>query len=115
MGASCLAFAVCDPFDDFAEQAMGAFQAWLESLRPTFAKGEPPTFRQLSELFSQKRGQLLGACMKAAIEQLYRPFFEETKSACPICGRTLHRKRIDAKTFSSLQGKFELERPYFYC
>ena len=115
MGAGCLAFAVCDPFDDFAEQAMGAFQGWLESLRPTFAEDKPPTLRELSELFAEKRGELLGACMKAAVEQLYRPYFEETTSACPICGRTLRRKRVDTKTFSTMQGEFELERPYFYC
>lgn len=115
MGASCLGFAVCDPFDDFAEQATQAFQAWLEGLRPTFAEDKPPPLRALSELFSEKRGKLLGACMKAAIEQLYHPFFSETKSVCPICGRSLHRKRIDPKTLSTLQGEFELERPYFYC
>lgn len=115
MGAGCLAFAVCDPFDDFAEQAVEAFQGWLESLRPTFAEDDPPTLRELSELFAKRRGELLGACMKAAIEQLYRPFFSETTSACPICGRTLRRKRIDPKTFSTMQGKLELDRPYFYC
>ncbi len=115
MGASCLAFAVCDPFDEFAEQAMACFQGWLEGLRPTFSEEKPPTLRELSELFTEKRGELLGACMKAAIEQLYGPFFSETTSACPICGRTLHRKRIDSKTFSSMQGEFELDRPYFYC
>ena len=115
MGAGCLAFAVCDPFDDFAERATQAFQGWLQSLRPAFAEDKPPTLRTLSELFSEKRNELLGACMKAAIEQLYQPFLSETKSACPICGRTLHRKRIDSKTLSTLQGAFELERPYFYC
>jgi hypothetical protein len=53
--------------------------------------------------------------MKAAIEQLYRPFFKETTSACPICGETLRRKRIDRKTCSTMQGEFDLARPYFYC
>jgi hypothetical protein len=115
MGAVCHAFAVCDPFDEFAEQAMGAFQAWLESLRPTFSQDKPPNLRQLSELFTKKRGELLGACMKAAIEQLYHPFFAETTTACECCGRTLRRKRVDPKTLTSMQGEFELERPYFYC
>jgi len=115
MSAGCLAYAVTDPFDDFAEQAMGAFQGWLESLRPTFAEAKAPTLRELSRLFADKRGELLGACMKAAIEQLYRPFLVETTSACPICGRRLRRKRIDPKTLSTLQGEFDLDRPYFYC
>ena len=115
MGAGCLAFAVCDPFDDFAKQAMGAFQGWLESLRPAFSEEKPPNLRELSELFAEKRGELLGACMKAAIEQLYHPFISETTRACPVCVRTLRRKRIDPKTLSTMQGEFELGRPYFYC
>ena len=115
MGAGCLALAVCDPFDDFADNATAAFRAWLEVLRPTFAKDKPPTLRELSDLFSTKRNELLGACMKAAIEELYRPYIEETTSACPICGRTLRRKRVDTKAVSTLQGEFRLERPYFYC
>jgi len=55
MGAGCLAFAVCDPLDDFAKQAMGAFQGWLESPRPAFSEEKPPNLRELSELFEKIR------------------------------------------------------------
>lgn len=115
MGASCLAYAVCDPFDEFAEQAMSHFRGWLEHLRPTFAEDKPPSLRELSEFIGKLRGELLGGCMEAAIEQLYRPYFEETTSVCLLCGRTLFRKRIDPKSVSSMQGNFGLDRPYFYC
>jgi hypothetical protein len=53
--------------------------------------------------------------MKAVIEELYRPFFNETITNCPLCGRLLHRKRIDGKECSTMQGEFGLGRPYFHC
>jgi hypothetical protein len=115
VGASCLAHAVCDPFDDFAAKAHDVLQDWLESFRDTFEAEKPPTLSEISELFTQSRGQLLGGCMKAAIEELYAPYFEELGIHCWFCGRHLSRKRLDRKKCSTLQGEFELERPYFYC
>lgn len=115
MAATALAYAVCDPFDEFASNAHEVLQQWLENFRPTFASGRQPTLQGLSKLFSQTRGELLGGCLRAAIEELYRPQLEETTICCKLCGKQLKRKRFDPKTCSTLHGEFELGRPYFYC
>jgi hypothetical protein len=115
MGATTLAYAVCDPFDEFAANAHEVLQEWLEGLRPTLEAERLPNLRELSDLFTTTRGQLLGGCLKAAIECLFRPQLEETTICCELCGRRLSRRRLDSKTCSTLQGEFVLERPYFYC
>lgn len=115
MGAACLAYAVADPFDEFSQKAITVFQSWLENLRPVIEAESKPDLRELSDLFTKTRGELLGGCLKAAIEEIYRPFFEEKQHGCEYCGKTLSRKRITPKSCSTMQGEFELERPYFYC
>ena len=115
MRGTALAYAVCDPFDEFVANAHQVMQHWLENLRPTFGSERLPTLHELSTLFGMIRGELLGGCLKAAIEQLYRPYLEETAIHCRLCGKRLKRKRFDEKTCSTLQGQFELSRPYFYC
>ena len=41
MAATALAYAVCDPFDEFAANAHEVMQQWLENLRPTFPTRPP--------------------------------------------------------------------------
>lgn len=115
MAGTALAYAVCDPFDEFAASAHQVLQQWLENLRPTFASERQPTLQALSKLFTETRGELLGGCLRAAIEELYRPQLEETTICCKLCGKQLKRKRLDPKGCSTLHGEFELHRPYFYC
>ena len=115
MGGECLAYASVDPFEEFSEKAMAVFHGWLESLRPTIEGEGKPDLRELSNLFTKTRGELLGGCLKAAIEEIYRPFFEEKKHCCEWCGKMLSCKRIASKKCSTMQGEFELERPYFFC
>ncbi|MCD4749792.1 MAG: ISKra4 family transposase [Thermoanaerobaculales bacterium] len=115
MGAGCLAYAVVDPFEEFSQVATAVFQQWLENLRPAIEAEAKPDLRQLSELFSKTRGELLGGCLKAAVEEIYRPILQETKHSCEYCGKVLSRKRMASKRCSTMQGEFELERPYFYC
>jgi hypothetical protein len=113
--SACLAFAEVDPFEELQQNVVAVVQGWLEQFRPMVERGEQPTIQQLSALFMKTRGELLGGCMKAVIEELYRPFFNETTTACPLCDRILTRKRIDAKECSTMQGEFGLGRPYFHC
>ena len=115
MSAGCLAHAVCDPFEEFSHKATAVFLQWLECLRPALEAESKPDLRELSGLFTRTRGELLGGCLKAAIEEIYRPFFEERKHSCEWCGKVLSCKRIAPKRCSTMQGEFELERPYFYC
>jgi len=115
MTGTALAYAVSDPFDEFAANAHEVLQQWLENLRPTFASERQPTLTALSRLFTETRGELLGGCLQAAIEELYRPQLEETAICCKLCGKQLKRKRLDPKLCSTLHGEFGLKRPYFYC
>jgi len=113
--SACLAFAEVDPFGALQEKVGAAVQEWLEQFRPMVERGEQPTLQQLSAQFTKTRGELLGGCLKAVVEELYRPFFNETTTSCPLCDHTLHRKRVDAKECSTMQGKLDLGRPYFHC
>jgi hypothetical protein len=115
VAASCLAFAVVDPFDTFKANVLAVMQAWVEQFRPLAERGEQPTLQELSAQLMRTRRELLGPCMQAAIELLYGPFFTDTTTACPLCGRSLPRKRMGPKTCSTMHGEFTLQRPYFYC
>lgn len=97
------------------DQAHERLDAWLDQLAPTFDQSTPPTLRELSGLFTQTRGQLLGGCLKAFSEELHAHFRDQRQMGCPGCKKTLNRKRADRKRLDTLQGPLELERPYFYC
>ena len=115
MGSACLAYAEVDPYEELEQSVLAVVRGWLEQFRPMVEGGERPTLQELSALFTRTRGELVGGCMKAVIEELYRPFFEETMTGCPLCGRFLQRKQIHDKVCSTMQGKFGLKRPYFHC
>lgn len=115
MSSSCLAFAVVDPFDEFKANVLTVVQQWVEQFRPMAEQGERPTILELSERLMRTRRELLGPCMQAAIELLYSPLFAETTAACPLCHRSLPRKRMGTKTCSTMHGELRLQRPYFHC
>lgn len=104
-----------DPMTRVRAQAHEFLDAWLDQLAPIFDQSSPPTLRELSSLFTQTRGDLLGGCLKAFSEQLHAHFCDQRQMDCPGCRKTLNRKRIDPKRMDTLQGPLELERPYFYC
>jgi hypothetical protein len=113
--SSCLPFAVVDPFEEFKANVLTEVEGWLEQFRSMAEQGMRPTLQELSEQLMRTRSELLGPCMQAAIELLYRPFFTDTTAVCPLCTRPLSRKRMAAKTCSTMHGEFTLTRPYFYC
>jgi len=75
----------------------------------------PPTLSRISELFTASRGQLLGGCMKAAIEELYAPYFEELGVHCRFCGEAPLSQEVAQEDMLAIQGEFELDRPCFHC
>jgi hypothetical protein len=113
--SNCLPFAVVDPFEAFQAEVLASVQQWLEQFRPLAEAAARPTLQELSETLLRTRSELMGPCMQAVIELLYAPFFAETTTCCPLCNRSLSRKRLGAKTCSTLHGEFTLQRPYFYC
>ena len=92
-----------------------ALDEWLESLKPLFEQANPPTLMELSGEFMRTRGHLLGACLQSLAEQLHGHYQDQQQADCPGCGKCLNRKRVDAKTVTTLHGPVRLSRPYFHC
>ena len=92
-----------------------AADQWVDGFAPLFEQDTPPELFALSEHVQTTRLELLGACMKAAIEKFYTSYLEQQWADCPLCDKQLHRKRVEPKTISTAQGQFVLDRPYFYC
>jgi len=63
----------------------------------------------------QTRSVLLGGIMKALTLEVTRQYGEATHAACPCCHKRVQMMRIDPKKVSTLNGAFDLDRPYFYC
>ncbi len=74
-----------------------------------------PTLQELSNLLLETRSVLLGGILKALSVESACRHGEATHSDCPRCGRRVQRMRLDDKTVSTINGPFDLQRPYFYC
>ncbi len=92
-----------------------ALDQWFDQLVPLFENGKKPTITDLSDRFSDTRGELMGAVMKAMVKKAYHHHLHQEHADCPECARVFKRKRFDRKTLSTLHGEFTLDRPYFYC
>ena len=92
-----------------------ATDRWVDGFAPLFERNTAPELFSLSEHVQATRLELLGACMKAAVQKFYGSYLEQEWANCPLCDQQLHRKRVEAKKISTAQGQFVLERPYFYC
>jgi len=102
--------------EEVRAMAYDAVDEWVDTLIPFFEKEEGEvSLMELSEHFSKTRSQFFGACLKAAIEKLYRKELDRRQAPCPRCNRTLMCKRKDKKELSTLHGCCTIERPYFYC
>ena len=92
-----------------------ATDRWVDGFATLFERNTAPELFSLSEHAQATRLELLGACMKAAVQKFYGSYLEQEWANCPLCDQQLHRKRVEAKKISTAQGQFVLERPYFYC
>jgi hypothetical protein len=102
--------------EEVRNMAYDAVDEWVDTLIPFFEKEEGEvSLMDLSEHFTKTRSQFFGACLKTAIEKLYRKELDRRQAPCPRCNRTLTRKRKDKKDLSTLHGCCTIERPYFYC
>jgi hypothetical protein len=115
MGQVCLQLQAPAPFDEFAEMAQEEFRRWLEGFRPLFESEKPPPIMEISALIQAKRNELTGPLLEAALTNAHRAELECTRAACPKCERVVAMKRLDRRQLSTLQGRAELCRPYFYC
>jgi hypothetical protein len=102
-------------WEEFRTMAHDALDKWVDGFRPFFESEKPPVLEELSDHFQRTRSELLSGCMQAAVEKLYPYLLEQEQAGCPRCGRVLCRKRLDERKISTMQGRFSIWRPYFYC
>lgn len=106
----------CLPKDQARAMAHRELDQWFDSeFSSLFSDKISPTIEEMSELFQHTRQHFLGQIMKNLLESLNRDLLHQHKADCPKCTKVLNRKRFDKKVLSTLQGAFELSRPYFYC
>lgn len=115
MGQACAVRRAPAPFDEFCEMAQRDFRTWLDGFRPLFESEKPPTITEISALLQDKRNELSGKLLEAALANAHQAELERTHAPCPQCAKVVARKRLDRKRISTLQGRAELRRPYFYC
>src|SRR3990172_787155 len=70
---------------------------------------------RVSHALQKQRLSLLSLVLQAKIQETFGDLLAQQEAPCPKCLRLRPRQRRDAKVVSTLQGKFTLERPYFYC
>lgn len=105
-----------DEAEEFRAMAHRELDRWIdEHIAGLFERDKPPTLKEMSEIFQNSRSQLLGACLEGLAERIHATALEQVWADCPRCGRRVRRKRVQAKGFSTLQGRGTLDRPYFYC
>jgi hypothetical protein len=115
MGCACTAILFPDFLEEFRAMSHKKLDEWIDTLELEFAKNPSPTLKGLSELFQNTRSLLLSAVMGAAIERLYPEYINQEWADCPGCNGKVRRKRFEPKEISTMQGRFNLDRPYFYC
>ncbi|HBD09402.1 MAG TPA: hypothetical protein DCZ69_14190, partial [Syntrophobacteraceae bacterium] len=115
MGAACKVLPFRDTVAEFRAMAHKALDDLIDNLEASFQEQPAPTLMELSERLQENRAGFLAATMKAAIERLFPDYVDQVSMERPVCSKMLQRKRFESKQISTLQGKFVLRRPYFYC
>jgi uncharacterized C2H2 Zn-finger protein len=115
MGLSALASIEPDCREQFRAMMHEELDQWVDELLPVFDEDRQPTLMEMSDLFSQTRQKLLGACLQRLIEQKYAELFKREYSPCPRCGKVNKRRRDQSKEFVTMHGSCTINRPWFYC
>ena len=87
---------------------------FIDLLAPLFQVGQIPTLQEMSNLFMEIRPILLSGLLSRLTEEITREYGEATHADCPRYNR-VQRIRFESKVISTMNGVFELDRPYFYC
>ena len=106
---------VAKRLESFRAAAHQQLDQWVDQQAVVFAAPKLPTLSELSAQFMNTRSTLLGGCLQAMASELTTTYLEQVTAPCPDCQKPLPRRRLDGKTYKTLQGDVNLERPYFYC
>lgn len=88
---------------------------WVDELRDQLDEQEEPTLEDMGELLDKVRQKFMGKVFEMLVEQKYAEKLGEEYAHCPKYGRRTKRRRKNGKHVSTMQGKFDLECPWFYC
>lgn len=69
----------------------------------------------ISAMLWGNRGEILGQLALAFIRKRFGNLLSQEHCSCPRCGKTLKRRAAHRREIVTLSGRFDLERPYFYC
>ena len=99
-------------FRDKAHQTLDAF---IDQLAPGLLQEEPLTLLEISEIFQEHKGDMLGQMFADFIRVHLLEQHQEEFSNCPKCNRPVKKKRDTSRRIDTCQGSSLLERGYFYC
>lgn len=104
--------APCDSQEDWKVRYISFVGVLLEEL----LKGL--RMEKLSDITSGvfgRKADILGQMALALIRKVHGALLEQEQCPCPECRRLLKRRGMHRRPVETLGGRFELERPYFYC
>ena len=85
-----------DPTEDllatFRQEARALMDEFIDKLAPHLM-GKPMNLSEISDLFQEKRTELLGKLMEGFIKSQHSDLCSEEFSSCPGCGRQLKAEK----------------------
>lgn len=88
---------------------------WVDELWDELDEQEDPTLMDMGVLVEKVREKFMGRVFEKLVEQKYTEWLGQEYADCPKCGKRHKRRRENPKQVSTMQGDFQLKRPWFYC
>jgi hypothetical protein len=101
--------------EQLRERAHDIMDDFVDKLSASLSSDEPKSLEEISEIFQQKRTELLGNVLEELINTHYTEAAEVREAACPQCGRTIKARQKRKREVETAQGALCLERNYFHC
>lgn len=105
-----------NPVEAYRQIAYEAVEVFVERISPHLESDRPLSLEQMSEIFQQERGVLLGRLLEGFVENRYGEIADQMLASCPHCDKVLGAyKEKRGRDLETLQGDVHVERTYFYC
>jgi hypothetical protein len=106
-----------NPVEAYRQTAYEAVDIFVERISPHLESDRPLSLEQMSEIFQQERGCLLGRLLEGFIENRYGEIADQMQASCPRCDKILstYKKGKIGRDLETMQGDVHVERTYFYC
>lgn len=101
--------------EQFRDMIHDEADKWVDQLSCVFDEDRQPTLMEMRELFTETRQKFLGICLQRLIEHKYGDLLEQEQASCPKCGKLCKKRSDITKKMVTMQGSFQVNRPWFYC